>query len=144
MAQAQLFFEDVTEGQEVPPFQRTTDLMHWNRFAAVNDEFVYLHMDDEFARRRGEKGVLAMGHLRFSYLHNMLRAWIGDKGRIKRVACQYRGIQYKDETITCRGKVTKKYGRDGQNLVDLDLRVENQNGDIISPGTATVSLPSRQ
>jgi acyl dehydratase len=143
MAEADLYFEDVSEGQEVPPFQRTTDLMHWNRFAAVNDEFVYLHMDDEFARHRGEKGVLGMGHIRFSYLHNMLRAWTGDSGRIKRVACQYRGINYKGDTLTCRGRVTKKYRQDGQNLVDLDLRVENQNGEIISPGQATVALPSR-
>ena len=144
MTRATLYFEDVTEGQEVPGFQRTTDLMHWNRFAAVNDEFVYLHMDDEFAKRRGEKGVLAMGHLRFSYLHNMLRDWIGDSGRIRRVACQYRGINYKGDTLTCRGCLIKKYRRGGDNLVDLDLRVENQDGQIISPGQATVALPSRE
>lgn len=144
MTEVTLYFEDVREGQEVPPFQRTTDLMHWNRFAAVNDEFVYLHMDDAFAKGRGEKGVLAMGHLRYSYLHNMLRAWIGDLGRIRRVACQYRGINYKGDTITCRGRVVKKYRQGGQNLVDLELRVENQNGEIISPGQATVALPSRQ
>src|SRR3972149_3213032 len=115
MAGATLYIEDVSEGQEVPPFQRTTDLMHLNRFAAVNDEFVYIHMDDEFARGRGEKGVLAMGHLRFSYLHNMLRAWIGDWGRIRRLACQYRGVNYKGDTITCRGRVVKKYHRGGDN-----------------------------
>lgn len=139
-----LYFEDVAEGQEVPPFVRTTDLMHWNRFAAVNDEFVYLHMDDEFAKKRGEKGVLAMGHLRFSYLHNMLRAWIGESGRLKRVACQYRGVNYKGDTLTCRGKVVKKYLQDGENLVDLEVSVVNQNGEVLSPGQATVALPSRE
>lgn len=144
MAQVDLYFEDVSEGQELPPFQRTTDLMHWNRFAAVNDEFVYLHMDDEFAKRRGEKGVLAMGHLSFSHLHNMLRTWIGDSGRIKRVSCQYRRVNYKGDTITSRGKVVKKHSQDGENLVDLDIRVENQNGEIITPGQATVALPSRK
>lgn len=144
MAGIDLCFEDVSEGQEVPPFQRTTDLMYWNRFAAVNDEFVYVHMDDEFARQRGEKGVLAMGHLSFSHLHNMLRAWIGDSGRIKRVACQYRRINYKGDTITSRGRVVKKYGQEGDNLVDLEVWVENQNGEVITPGTATVALPSRK
>jgi len=139
-----LYFEDVSLGQEVPTFQRTTDLMYWNRFAAVNDEFVPVHMDDEFARSRGEKGVLAMGHLSFAHLHNMLRSWIGDSGQIKRVACQYRGINYKNDTITSRGRVVKTYSEGGQNLVDLDVRVENQRGEIITPGTATVALPSRK
>ena len=143
MAEIKLYFEDVSEGQEIPPFQRTTDLMHWNRFAAVNDEFVYVHMDEAFAKARGEKDVLAMGHLRFSYLHNMLRAWIGDYGSIRRVACQYRGSQYKGDTITCRGKVVRKYSEGTEYLVDLEVWVENQNREIISPGEATVALPSR-
>ncbi|MDP6101195.1 MAG: MaoC/PaaZ C-terminal domain-containing protein [Dehalococcoidia bacterium] len=141
---AELYFEDVSVGQEVPTFQRTTDLMYWNRFAAVNDEFVPVHMDDEFAKSRGEKGVLAMGHLSFAHLHNMLRDWIGDSGQIKRVACQYRGINYKDDTITSRGQVVKTYSEGEQNLVDLEIRVENQRGEIITPGTATVALPSRK
>ena len=50
MNQSQVFFEDVEEGFEIPTFERTTDFMHWNRYAAVNDEFVYIHMDDEAGR----------------------------------------------------------------------------------------------
>lgn len=143
MALATLYFEDVAEGQEPPPFLRMTDLMHFNRFAAINDEFVYFHMDDEFARKRGEQGVVGMGNLRFSYLHNMLREWIGDRGRIRRVSCEYRGINRKGDTLTCRGRVVKKHIQDGEYLVDLEVWVENQKGENISPGEATVALPSR-
>ncbi len=74
----------------------------------------------------------------------MLRDWIGDSGRIKRVSCQYRRVNYKGDTITSRGKVTKKHSQGGENLVDLELWVENQNGEIITPGQATVALPSRK
>lgn len=138
-----LYFEDVKEGDEVPVFQRTTDTMHFNRFAAVNDEYGYIHMDDAFARERGQKGVFAMGHLRFCYLHNMLRAWIGDSGSIRRVTCQYRGIQYKGDTVSCRGRVVRKYSDKTEHFVELEVWVENQNGDVLSPGQAIVVLPSR-
>jgi hypothetical protein len=45
MAETQVYWEDVIEGQDIPTFMRQTDIMHWNRYAAVNDEFVYIHMD---------------------------------------------------------------------------------------------------
>lgn len=137
------FFEDVTEGQELPPFTRTTDLMTWNRFAAVNDEFVDFHMDDEAARKRGDKGVIGMGNLRFSYLHSMLRAWIGEAGNLRRLACQHRGINYKHDTLVSRGRVTAKRTVDGEYLVDLELWVENQDGEHLDTGAATIALPSR-
>ena len=41
-------WDAIREGDELPAFQRTTGFGHWNRYAAVNDEFVYLlegHID---------------------------------------------------------------------------------------------------
>ena len=55
-----LYYEAVEVGQLLPTYERRTDLMNWNRFAAVNDEFVHVHMDDEAAKARGEKGVLGI------------------------------------------------------------------------------------
>ncbi|MGE0231265.1 MAG: MaoC family dehydratase N-terminal domain-containing protein [Flavobacteriaceae bacterium] len=135
-------FEDVQEGQVLPPFERTTGLQHWNRFAAVNDEFEDIHMDVDLAKARGDRDVFAMGHLRFSYMHDFLRLWMGDAGVIKRVSCQYRGIQYKGDTVTCRGHIVRKYVENGEHLVDIDLWVENQAGQRIGPGRAVVALPS--
>lgn len=139
---AALYFEDVREGQELAPFVRTTDLMNWNRFAAVNDEFVGVHMDDEVARKRGDKGVLGMGNLRLSYFHSLLRAWIGDDGEIRRVSIEHRGINYKNDTLTSRGRVTAKRVAGRDHLVDLQLWVENQEGAVLDTGEATVALPA--
>jgi acyl dehydratase len=135
-----LRFDDLREGQELPPFVRTTDLMNWNRFAAVYDEFVDFHMDDEAARRRGEKGAIGMGNLRFSYLHSLLRAWLGEAGEIRRLACQHRGINYKGDTLTCHGRVVGTRVANGERLVELELWVENQRGERIDTGSATVVL----
>ena len=72
---------------EIPPFERIVGLHNWNRYAAVNDEFVDIHMDDDAGRDAGYPGAFGMGNLQWSYLHNLIRAWVGDDGRIVRMAC---------------------------------------------------------
>ena len=99
-----LYYEAVEVGQLLPTYERRTDLMNWNRFAAVNDEFVHVHMDDEAAKARGEKGVLGMGNLRFAYMHCLLRIWMGDDGLVRRLSIQHRGINFKNDTLTTKGQ----------------------------------------
>ncbi len=140
-----VYWEDVEEGQEITSWSRQTDFMHWNRYAAVNDEFVYIHMDDAAGRAAlNEAGAFGMGNLRFAYLHNMLRNWAGDEAQVKSVGCQYRSINQKDDVLTCTGKIRSKRVEDGVYLVDLDIDVINQEGQSTAPGEATVALPSRQ
>ena len=45
-----VYFEDVKVGDEIPKWVKQTDFMHWNRYAAVNDEFIDVHMDAAAAR----------------------------------------------------------------------------------------------
>ncbi len=115
---------------------RTTGLQNWNRYAAVNDEFIDIHMDDESARAVGMPGVFGMGNLRIAYLHNMLRDWIGDAGDIAEFRCEFRGANLKGDILTGHGTVTEVDGR----LVSLDLGVTNQDGVETTPATATVVL----
>jgi acyl dehydratase len=143
MAQSTVYWDDVEEGQEIPPFVRQTDLMHWNRYAAVNDEFVYIHMDPDYAKSIGQPDVFGMGNLRLAYLHNMLRNWIGEMGEIARVGCQYRALNLRQDVLTARGRITRKYMDKHEYLVDLDIWVENQQGENTCPGTATIRLPVR-
>ena len=50
----------------------TSTLEGWNRYAAVNDEFVDIHMSDEAARSAGLPGAIGMGNLRIGYLDPLL------------------------------------------------------------------------
>ena len=137
-------YEDVQVGDEIPAWSRTTDFMHWNRYAAVNDEFVYIHMDDEAGRAAlNEQGAFGMGNLRYTYIMSSLRTWIGDEAEIREVGCQFRAINQKNDTLTVTGKVTKKEVVDGENRVFLDINVVNQNGDATCPGHAVVALPTK-
>lgn len=133
-------FDRISAGDEIPSFSRTTNLAHWNRYAAVNDEFIPIHMDDEDARAVGQKAAFGMGNLRIAYLHNALEAWLGDAGGIVEFTCQFRGLNFKGDTLTASATVTGKEERDGARLVHLALSVRNQDGVDTTPGTASVQL----
>jgi acyl dehydratase len=139
-----VYFEDINVGDEIPAWSRTTDFMNWNRYAAVNDEFVYIHMDDEAGKAAlNERGAFGMGNLRYTYLLNALRDWIGDEAEIREAGVQYRAINQKNDTLTVTGKVTDKTVEDGENRVYLETNVVNQLGEATCPGHAIVVLPSR-
>jgi acyl dehydratase len=134
--------KDVQVGEQPPPFQRAPGFHHWNRYAAVNDEFVPIHMDDEAGRAAGYSSAFGMGNLQWSYLHNMLRNWMGDDGRILRLNCQFRAPNTKGQTVTAHGMVTA-IRRDGdQQIVDVEIWTETQDGTKLAPGSATIALAS--
>jgi acyl dehydratase len=135
-------FEIPEIGEEIPPFVRETGFANWNRYAAINEEFVPIHMDDDAGRAAGYATAFGMGNLQWSYLHNVVREWIGDEGRIEHLSCQFRGPNLKGQTVTGRGRVTAVRPGQGRTEVDLDVWTENQEGQPLAPGTATVSIPS--
>lgn len=138
-----VYYEDVEVGQEVPAFQRKTDFMHWNRYAAINEEFVYVHMDDEAGKAAGQGAAFGMGNLRWAYVLNALRAWIGDEAEVRELGLQFRAINHKDDVLRTYAKVTEKKQENGENLVRLEVNVINQKDEKTAPGHAVVSLPSR-
>ena len=139
-----VYFDDVQVGDEMPSWSRQTNFMHWNRYAAVNDEFVPFHMDDEDGRKAGNpQGAFGMGNLRYAYLVNALRDWIGDEAEIREIGCQYRAINQKNDTLSVVGKVVEKEVVGGENRVKLTTNVMNQEGEATCPGHAVVVLPNR-
>jgi acyl dehydratase len=138
-----VYFEDVEVGHEVPPVERETDFMNWNRYAAVNEEFVYLHMDDAVAEAAGQGEAFGMGNLRWAYVMNALQDWIGDEAEVRDLSMQFRAINKKHEVLTTQAVVTEKKVEEGENRVYLDVNVVNQDGVQGAPGKAIVVLPSK-
>lgn len=129
-------------GDNLPTFSRATGFDLWNRFAAVNDEFVPIHMDDEAGREAGFPGAFGMGNLQWSFLHSLLRQWMGDQGRIVRVTCQFRAPNLKGRIVHAGGRVTAVRREGSDVLVDLDVWTVDDQGTALAPGTATVVLPA--
>jgi acyl dehydratase len=133
---------EASVGDAIPVFQRTTGLHEWNRFAAVNDEFVSIHMDDEAGRAAGFPGAIGMGRLQWSYLHNMLRAWLPPGGRIVAIRAELRAPNRNGATITAHGVVTAVWDEGGQRRVELDIWIDDEEGSRLAPGSAVVEVPT--
>jgi acyl dehydratase len=132
---------DARVGEELPTFERMAGFHAWNRYAAVNEEFVPIHMDDEAGRNAGNDGAFGMGNLQVSYLHAMLRQWIGDNGRIVSVECQMRAPSLRGLRTIAHGTVNAVRDEGGETFVDLEVWTETEEGTRLAPGTATVVLP---
>ena len=141
---AKLYFEDVNEGDQVPPYTVVAGYMELNRFASANDEFVMIHMDPDYSKDDAKlPDAIVMGNLKLAYISNALTGWIGDDGWIRKIGVDYRRMDPVNVKITATGVVRAKRQEGGENLVDLDVWVENAEGEKTTPGHATVVLPSR-
>jgi acyl dehydratase len=132
--------DELVEGLELPMLERRATFQHWNRYAAVNDEFVDLHMDDAAGRDAGYPAAIGMGNLHWALLHNLLHDWAGPHGRVVRIACRFRRPVVRGATVRVRG-VVRSVRRDGAgSVVDLELWVEDDGGELLVPAEATLAF----
>jgi acyl dehydratase len=127
-------------GDSVLPFRRHTGFESWNRYAAVNDEFVSIHMDHEAGRAAGYPGAIGMGNLHSAYLHNMLRDWGEPDARIRSLRCRFRAPNLNGVTVAASGRVTAIRILRAQRVIDLNVWVEDEHGHMLTTGSATVEL----
>ena len=78
-----------------------------------------------------------------SWVINLFTHWQGDDGFLKRLYCELRQPNQLEDTTWLKGNVVGKETSDGEHLVDIEFRAENQLGVVNTQGHATVTLPSR-
>lgn len=139
----QVYIEDLQDGQEIPALVKSCTPRQLVMWAAASGDFYEIHYDVEYARSIGLPGLVVHGALKNAFLGQLLHDWAAPRGRVVRYGCSYRGMDYPGDELTCRGTVTRVERERGQGLATLDIWVENGKGEITTPGTAEVALPSR-
>jgi acyl dehydratase len=143
---AQVYFEDVAEGMELPSEDKApltvTDLV---RFASASGDYALIHHDREYAKNvAGLPDIILHGQGKIALMSRIVTDWMGVRGQLRRLAAQYRGLDIVGDTVETSGKVVRKYTKDGENLIELELQNQNQRAGVTATGTATVALPSRK
>ena len=139
-----LFFEDVEVGTHIPNVVKKVDLLQLIRYGAATWNFYLLHLDREFANRKGFRDANIPAPFYGAFLATMMTGWADDPGRLKKLNYSVKVMGFPGDTLNGKGTVVKKYRNGGENLVDCDIWVENQDGVKVSPGSATISLPSKE
>lgn len=137
---SELFFEDVEVGDELPPLRPQLDGEAVRRYALAANMPGGRFLSDEAARAEGLPGQIVPGNMSLALFSKMLTDW-GEGVTVKRISATFRRLVHPRTPLTIHGVVTEK--RDDVGLVECDLILENQEGERLVTGTATVQLPRR-
>ena len=144
-------WENVNIGQDLPQLSKIATTQMLVRWAGASGDFNPLHYDPVFAKNQGVDRPIVQGALKRQWLIQYVTDWIGPDGRLKKFSCSYRGIDYprvmrtmteptEGEVWWCKGKVARKYEEGDQRFVDLNLMLENSEGQVTVVGKALVIL----
>jgi acyl dehydratase len=141
----QLYFEDVEVGTEIPPLVKGPYMvMDLAKFGAMIGDFYPTHYDHEWAIEKDRVPAAVVYGLQIaSHLSQLLTDWIAFDGVLKRFSNRVTAQVYVGDTLTLKGKVTRKYAREGDSYVECELWGEKQDGTKAVVGSATIALPSK-
>ena len=144
MKYAKVYVEDVNVGAALPDLVKgPIQQIQLTRYAGASGDFNPIHQDDEFAKAAGMGGVFGHGMLTMGFVAQSVTDWAG-AGSVRKIGVRFQGLVRLKDTITCKGRVLAKSSKDGTHLVDVELWAENQKGEKIVTGKATVAVPSRE
>ena len=96
-----------------------------------------IHYDEPYTTNvENHPGVVIDGPLQGDWLNQVVVNWIGDSATLTSFNYSNRRASYLGETLTSGGAITAIDSESGN--VDLEIFIKNEDGDVITPGTAQV------
>ncbi len=142
MGEQKLYFEDVKEGDEAPSRHHVLTRTDLVRYAGASGDFNPMHHDEVQAVAAGQPSVFGHGMFSMGFLGSALSDYVG-VGNITRYKVRFAKQTWPDEKLSTKVVVTAKREEEGRHLVDLDVRLVNQDGQEKVVGEATADLPTR-
>ena len=139
---AQVYFEEVEVGFELPSIVKDITLPQMAMYAAVCWDFMPIHYDSGTAQSLGFRAAFTDGPMETAFLCQVVTNWMGMQGVLKKISTSYRGMVFPGDRLTCKGEVKRKYKEGDENLVELEVWADNQEGQKVVYGTAVAKLPS--
>ena len=138
MRYAKVAFEDVTIGDELPPLVKgPIEQIQLTRYAGASGDFNPIHQDEA-----GMGGVFAHGMLSMGFVAQALTDWAG-VGTVRKLGVRFAALVRLRDVVTCRGRVLAKSSKDDVHTVELEVWAENQRGEKVVSGRATLALAAR-
>ena len=140
----QRYFDEVNEGDEVPPITFNLTVQRLVIEAGANRDFNQIHHNTEVAQEQGAAEMYANNTFVQGFWERTVREFVGLDGQIKKVGpFRIRVFNLVGEAVVTKGTVKKKWQEGGENLVELEIWSEHSQGISVGPGPVLVTLPSR-
>lgn len=133
-------FASLREGDELPVLELRPGLGQVIRYCALNWVFPAMFYDIDAARAQGMPGTIIPGPLKLGFLYRAIEAWLGDAGFIRHVRAAHRHPDITNRPITVVGRVARIYEEDGARRADLEMVIQNEEGQPSVRGFGTVQF----
>ena len=138
----QTYYEDVTEGMELPKYIYRPTPTHLFRWSAAIENFHRIHYDLDFGLNHDKNpSILVHGSWKQSVVPQYLKDWTLPGGWPWKAQFEHRAMLVPGDVLIMWGKVTDKQEKGGMGFVDLEIGMKTHDGIESMPGFATVVLP---
>lgn len=142
MGDRMLHFEDVAEGDQAPERSHVLTRTDLVMYAGASGDFNPMHTDEVQATAAGQPSVFGHGMFSMGLLGSAVTEYVG-AGNVRRFRVRFAKQTWPDEDLRTKIVVTAKRTEGDLHLVDLDVRLQNAQGEEKVVGEATAVVPSR-
>ncbi len=141
MTKKKIGFDTIKVEDEIPGFSKEMTCLGNVVYQAATWDFARHHYDYKLAESDGFPAPFPDGAMYSAYLAKMVTDWVGEAGEIKKFSFRFKTLIFIGDTVTCSGKVVKKYQQEGKNYIECSLSVENQKGQkVIDSASAVIEM----
>ena len=133
-------WESIKEGDALPELRKRPDVEQLVKYAAGSGDFNPLHYDYNFPQAKQIGSVIVHGRFKYAALGELVSNWLGHNGTVRKIACQYRGMDLPNQDIICRGTVKRKWQENGVKFAEVEIWTQNPEGKKTTPGSALVAF----
>lgn len=135
MAEAGVDFDEVNVGDEAPELRHELTRTDLVRYAGASGDFNPMHHDEVAAKAAGLPSVFGHGMFSMGLLGRAITDYVG-VGNLRRYKVRFTKQTWPGETLISRVVVTGKREEDGERLLDLEVSLANQDGEVKVSGEA--------
>lgn len=130
-----LKYDDVSEGDEAEAISHELSRTDLVMYAGASGDYNPMHHDEVKAQDAGLPSVFGHGMFSMGLLGRAITDWAG-VGNLKNYTVRFTKQTWPGETLTTKIVVTGTREEDGDKLIDADVSLENQDGEVKVSGTA--------
>src|SRR5882762_770043 len=138
MGERKLRYDDVQVGDTAPAIDHELTRTDLVMYAGASGDFNPMHHDEVKAQAAGLPSVFGHGMFSAGLLATAITNYVGI-GTLKRYKVRFAKQTWPGETFITSVKVSGKRKEDGENLVDLECTLTNQDGEVKVAGEAVAA-----
>jgi hypothetical protein len=136
-----VYWQQVEVGEELPTLVMPITVTRCVFMASASRDFAPQHHNREYARERSKTPDIFLGtHFNFGMLSRFLTDWGGPLSVIRNIKLTMRRSICAGEDMIINGQVVRKYEHEGDQRVDIAIKVSTQNGPAYE-ASGTLALP---